>query len=240
MSNIYKQPDFIELRNKVPKVKCSVLICDNHRCTNYNDINTTIINDESTSANNNWLLYLKCKVCNNEWSICTICSQFKKKLTNNRMINLHRASYHGDKNNKRKHDQLQIHHTNVQQPIIEAVAEIVNNNSSVDDIAIEVIDDTREVVDDNVNIDNDKNIEDKLDSVDDIVHKVNDATTIDVDSIRQRFNSCQKTTMYLNNPTHQIYYEDIILKKENIHCLSEKTKSVRYTLCIFIEINEQH
>jgi hypothetical protein len=80
MSNIYKQPDFIELRNKVPNVKCSVLICDDHQCTNYNDINTTIIDGESISSSDNriWLLHLKCKVCNNAWSICTICSQFKK------------------------------------------------------------------------------------------------------------------------------------------------------------------
>jgi hypothetical protein len=280
MSNIYKQSDFIELRNKVPNVKCSVLICDDHQCTNYNDINTTIIDGQCTTKQaNNWLLHLKCKICFKTWSICTQCSQFKKKLTNNRMINLHRASYHCEKNNKRKHDQMLIN-TNGDTQIINTVTEVVHDNSLginddhltsinttvnisisnicqnenitshepihndvnvevVDDIievvddTIVVVDDTIEVFDDIVNIVNDKNVEDNMDIIEDNVCASNAAMTLDVDSIRKRLISCNKTTMYLNNPTHQIYYEDQIQKKENIHCLSEKTKSVRIIHSVF-------
>jgi hypothetical protein len=177
------------------------------------------------------------------------------------MINLHRASYHCEKNNKRKHDQL-LNKNNVDSQIIDssnniniindAVTEIVPNNSIIinddhspsinntvntisnvclnDDIISHEQkhnDDYIDVVDDNINIDSDKNKDDNIDIIDDNVHVANTAITLDVDSIRKRLSSFQKT--------HQIYYEDQIQKKENIHCMSEKTKSVRNMLSVFFK-----
>lgn len=102
MSTIYKDKEFIALRNKAPNAKSAVLMCGDIRCTNNYEKNTTICIDDKTEDNpqNDWLIHLKCKSCNVDWWICKKCNKFKNKLTNNRMINVHRSSNHSEKKRK--------------------------------------------------------------------------------------------------------------------------------------------
>ena len=104
MSKIYKHPDFIKLRKLAPNAKCSTLTCIDNRCSNNYETNTTQF--VKCATNDEWLLNLSCKVCKNRWSICTTCSNFKTKLLNNRMISLHRCTYHNANSKKRKSNNI--------------------------------------------------------------------------------------------------------------------------------------
>lgn len=98
MTGLYNDSDFIRLRNLVPNAKFSCLICSDLHCTNHYEENTTVF--EHDKNEHDWLMHLSCKVCKNEWAICIACNNFKIKLVNNRMISIHRSTYHGKKNNR--------------------------------------------------------------------------------------------------------------------------------------------
>ena len=111
MSKIYKHPDFIRLRKLAPNAKCSVLTCSDNNCSNNYETNTTQFIKCATEGE--WLLNLSCKVFKSKWSICMTCTKFKTKLLNNRMICLHRCSYHNINSKKRK-----LNKDNIQDNII--------------------------------------------------------------------------------------------------------------------------
>lgn len=98
MTGIYNDKDFITLRNLVPNAKFSCLICSDLQCTNHYEKNTTVFEHDKKEPD--WLMHLSCKVCKNEWAICIACNNFKIKLNNNRMISIHRSTYHGKKNKR--------------------------------------------------------------------------------------------------------------------------------------------
>ena len=120
MSNINNDPNFITLRNKASFAKLSVLICSNLYCTNHYDVNTTIYVEDK--INNDWLFHLSCSVCNNTWAICTLCSKFKTKMTNNRMISMHRSQHHRKLNKRLSQDN--------ENTIINNMNPVLNNNDN--------------------------------------------------------------------------------------------------------------
>jgi hypothetical protein len=98
MSGIYDDKDFVALRNQVPNAKIGCLICTDLHCTNHYEVNTTLFEPDETEPD--WLMHLSCTVCKNEWAICSKCNNFKIKMNTNRMISIHRSTYHGKKNNR--------------------------------------------------------------------------------------------------------------------------------------------
>ena len=102
MSDIYKIKKYIQLRDLAPNAKLSVLICSDLNCRNHYKIFTTKYEHDKTDTD--WLLHLSCSVCKNTWSICTLCSKHKVKMITNRMISLHRSTYHGKTKKRLKKD----------------------------------------------------------------------------------------------------------------------------------------
>ena len=138
MSNVNNDPNFISLRKIAPYAKLSVLICSNLHCTNHYDINTTIYIEDR--IDNDWLYHLSCSVCNNTWAICTKCNKFKNKMTNNRMISMHRSQHHG-KSNKRVlpvNDNISINSKKQKSENI-LINEVLNNNDKLNDINNNII-----------------------------------------------------------------------------------------------------
>ena len=105
MSKIYKHPDFIKLRKLAPNAKCSALTCNDNRCSNNYETSTTQFIKCDTDGE--WLLNLSCRVCKNHWSICMTCNNFKTKVLNNCMINVHCSTYHNVNKRKRKSNNIQ-------------------------------------------------------------------------------------------------------------------------------------
>lgn len=98
MSGIYNDDNFVALRNLVPNAKIGCLICTDLHCTNHYEVNSTTFEHDVNEPD--WLMHLSCTVCKNEWAVCIICNNFKVKMNTNRMISIHRSTYHGKKNNR--------------------------------------------------------------------------------------------------------------------------------------------
>jgi hypothetical protein len=131
MSGIYDDKDFVALRNLAPNAKIGCLTCTDLHCTNHYEVNTTLFEPDETEPD--WLMHLSCNVCRNEWAICTKCNNFKIKMNTNRMISIHRSTYHGKKNNRiRKNNDTGIN-DNKKQKIEESTTTINTTNEMIND-----------------------------------------------------------------------------------------------------------
>jgi hypothetical protein len=98
MTDIYDDDEFVALRQLVPHAKLGCLLCHDNNCTNHFEVFTTLYEKDETDPE--WLMHLECTVCKSYWAICTVCNNFKIRMNNNRMISIHRSTYHGKNNNR--------------------------------------------------------------------------------------------------------------------------------------------
>jgi hypothetical protein len=98
MTDIYDDDEFVALRQLVPHAKLGCLLCHDNNCTNHFEVFTTLY--EKDEKDPEWLMHLECTVCKSYWAICTVCNNFKIRMNNNRMISIHRSTYHGKNNNR--------------------------------------------------------------------------------------------------------------------------------------------
>ena len=83
--------DCIELRNVAMNAAKHVLMCSNSNCNCSYQKETTIWRFDNDKQ---WLLHLKCKVCNKTWNICCKCSNFRIRLETIQQLRNHYNSYH--------------------------------------------------------------------------------------------------------------------------------------------------
>jgi hypothetical protein len=98
MPDIYDDDEFVALRKLVPHAKIGCLLCHDNKCTNHFETFTTLFEHDAKEPE--WLMHLECTVCKNDWAICIVCNNFKIRMNNNRMISIHRSTYHGKNNNR--------------------------------------------------------------------------------------------------------------------------------------------
>ena len=94
MTSIFNDEHFKSIRRVAPITNASIIMCRNHICTKNYDVCST-----KFESKHDWLLRLSCKVCKNEWAICTECPKFKTMMTKERQICMHRNTYHKCKHN---------------------------------------------------------------------------------------------------------------------------------------------
>jgi hypothetical protein len=91
MNNVTYKNDFQELRTKASNAVSYVLMCSNYSCTqNFTNSTTSWRVDEEKK----WQVHLQCSVCDNTWSICCQCNNFKIRLATPRQLHNHYNTYH--------------------------------------------------------------------------------------------------------------------------------------------------
>ena len=149
MSDIYKNKKYIQLRELAPNAKFSVLFCSDLNCTNHYEVFTTI--HERDKIDTDWLLHLSCSVCKQTWSICTLCNKLKVKMITNRMISLHRSTYHGKTKKRLKKDSEHTTINNKKQKVEGNIEDVTGKNTNTDDVT-GTINEYKKKCDDNVNM----------------------------------------------------------------------------------------
>jgi hypothetical protein len=82
--------DWNLLTKRMSFVYLDQLLCENTKCTKNSTTKPTLWRDDNK---NDFMLLLKCEVCNIEWRVCTTC-HLKKKLLKNDQVRMHRYKYH--------------------------------------------------------------------------------------------------------------------------------------------------
>ena len=83
--------DCSELRNVATNAVKHVLMCSNYDCNCSYQKETTIWRFDDDKQ---WLLHLKCKVCNKTWNVCCKCSNFTIRIQTIQQLRNHYNAYH--------------------------------------------------------------------------------------------------------------------------------------------------
>lgn len=133
MPDLHDDEEFDALRKLVPHAKIGCLLCHDNNCTNHFETFTTMFEHDVKEPE--WLMHLECTVCKNYWAICIVCNNFKIRMNNNRMISIHRSTYHGKNNSRiRKSNVVEKLNENKKQKLevttTDATIEMVDGNNT--------------------------------------------------------------------------------------------------------------